>query len=103
MSPSQTPTDAEIVRRCRTNDDAAWAELVERFSRYVYAIVVQGFRLRDHDAEAVFQDVFAKAYVNLPKLRDDGAVRPWLAQLTRRACIDRLRAHPREEAADGDL
>ena len=98
------PTDSQLVARCRVGDDAAWAELVERFGRYVYAIVIQGFRLREHDAEDVFQDVFARAYVSLPSLRDDAAVRPWLAQLTRRCCIDRLRRErleePVEELAD---
>lgn len=92
--------DAELVSRCRDGDARAWAELVERYSRYVYAIVVQGFRLRDHDAEDVFQDVFARAYENLGRLRDGGAVRPWLAQLTRNVCVDRLRSAPREELSD---
>jgi RNA polymerase sigma factor (sigma-70 family) len=92
------PSDAELVQRCRAGDAAAWAALVERFSRYVHAIVVQAFRLRDADAEDVFQDVFAKVYENLGQLRDDSAVRPWLGQLTRHACIDRLRAAPRESA-----
>ena len=35
----------------------------------------------------------------LDSLRDDAAVRPWLAQLTRRLCIDRLRASARERPA----
>jgi RNA polymerase sigma-70 factor, ECF subfamily len=69
---------------------------VERFSRYVYAIAVQAFRLSPADAEDVFQDVFARVYENLDKLRSDEAVRPWIAQLTRRLCIDRLRASQRE-------
>ena len=33
-------TDAQIVSRCRAGEEAAWNELVERFSRYVYAIAV---------------------------------------------------------------
>jgi RNA polymerase sigma factor (sigma-70 family) len=90
------PTDAELVLRCRAGDDAAWAMLVDRFSRYVHAIALQGFRLDLADAEDVFQDVFTKAYEALPKLRDPDAVRPWLAQLTRRQCIDRLREVSRE-------
>ena len=89
-------TDAALVARCRRGDDSAWALLVERFSRYVYAICSQGFRLSQHDAEDVFQDVFTRAYENLGKLRNDDAVRPWLAQLTRRLCIDRLREATRE-------
>jgi len=89
-------TDARLVARCREGDDEAWRELVERFSRYVYAISVQAFRLSQHDAEDVFQDVFAKVYEKLPRLRDDDAFRPWLAQLTRRTCIDRVRSGARE-------
>ena len=89
-------TDAELVARCRAGDQQAWNELVERFSRYVYAICVQAFRLAESDAEDVFQEVFARAYQHLDKLRDDAALRPWLAQLTRRLCIDRLRANARE-------
>ena len=93
-------TDAELVARCRAGDEAAWAELVERFSRYVYAIAVQGFRLSEQDAEDVFQEVFARTYERLDRLRDDAAVRPWLAQLTRNLCVDRLRDQARVEPAE---
>jgi len=93
-------SDAELVRRCRDGEAAAWEELVDRFSRYIHAIIVQAYRLRDHDAEDVFQDVFMKAYENLGRLRNDEALRPWLAQLTRHACIDRLRAGSRTETAE---
>jgi RNA polymerase sigma-70 factor (ECF subfamily) len=89
-------TDAELVQRCRAGDDDAWRELVDRFSRYVYAIAVQGFRLPQQDAEDVFQEVFARAFERLSELRSDDAVRPWLAQLTRRLCIDRLRLNARD-------
>ncbi len=96
-------TDAVLVARCREGDDEAWRELVERFSRYVYAIAVQGFRLPPHDAEDVFQDVFARVYERLDSLREDNAVRPWIAQLTRRLCIDRLRSGAREQPGDEEL
>jgi RNA polymerase sigma factor (sigma-70 family) len=90
-------TDSQLVARCRAGDPEAWNELVDRFSRYVYAIAVQAFKLPEHDAEDVFQEVFARAYEHLPKLRDDDAIRPWLAQLTRRLCIDRLRVRSQEQ------
>ena len=83
-----TLTDAELVRLCRADDAGAWNELVERYSRYVYAIAVRGFRLSDEDAEDVFQDVFTRIYTRLDSLRDDSALRPWIAQLTRRRCLD---------------
>jgi RNA polymerase sigma factor (sigma-70 family) len=93
-------TDAQLVARCRAGDEDAWRELVDRFSRYVYAIAVQGFRLSEADAEDVFQEVFARAYERLGDLRDDEAIKPWLAQLTRRLCIDSRRASSREQASD---
>jgi RNA polymerase sigma-70 factor, ECF subfamily len=103
-------SDAELVMACRAGDDEAWQELVERFARYVHAIASQAFRMPRHDAEDVFQDVFARVFERLGTLRDDAAVRPWIAQLTRNACIDRLRASGREElgelldaAADDEL
>jgi RNA polymerase sigma factor (sigma-70 family) len=94
--------DALLVARCRTGDEEAWRELVDRFSRYVYAIAVQGFRLPQQDAEDIFQEVFARVYERLDSLREDEAVRPWIAQLTRRLCIDRLRAGSHESDADLD-
>jgi len=53
-------SDARLVARCREGDEAAWSELVTRFSRYVYAIIGQGFGLRAQNAEDVFQEVFAR-------------------------------------------
>jgi RNA polymerase sigma factor (sigma-70 family) len=92
-------TDAQLVARAREGDHDAWREIVERYSRYVYAIAAS-FRFRLQDAEDVFQDVFARAYEHLGTLRDDEALRPWLAALTRRLCIDRLRSGRREELSD---
>ena len=96
-------SDASLVARCREGDQAAWAELVNRFSRYVYAIIGQGFSLRAQDAEDVFQEVFTRTYQHLDRLRADEAIRPWIAQLTRRLCIDHIRARSREEVTDEEI
>lgn len=103
MSRYATLTDAELVRGCRADDAGAWNELVERYSRYVYAIAARGFRLSDEDAEDVFQDVFTRIYTRLDSLRDDSALRPWIAQLTRRRCLDAVAAKreiPAEEVTE---
>lgn len=89
------PSDADLVAGCRQGDPEAWNALVTRFSRYVSAIATQAFRLSDHDAEDVFQDVFTKTYERLGSLRSDSAVRPWIGQLTRNCCLDQLRASGR--------
>lgn len=89
-------SDAELVVRCRLGNQPAWNLLVERFGGYVDAIARRGYRLNDADAEDVFQDVFIRTYHGLDRLRDNDAIRPWIAQLTRRLCVDRLRAAKRE-------
>ncbi|HEU0304334.1 MAG TPA: sigma-70 family RNA polymerase sigma factor [Gaiellaceae bacterium] len=88
-------SDAELVQRCRAGDPEAWNELVERYSRYVYAICTQGFRLSAADADDVFQEVFTRVYTRLDTLRDESALRPWIGQLTRRLCLDSLAASGR--------
>ena len=100
---SAAVSDARLVARCRSGDEEAWSQLVERFSSYVYAIATQAFRLPLPDAEDVFGEVFARTYERLATLRDDEAFRPWIAQLTRRACLDRLRAAAREHPTDGEI
>lgn len=84
--------DAALVSLCREGDQDAWRELVERYSRYVYAIVTRAYGLDEDAAQDVFQEVFTRAYEHLDELRDPGALRPWIAQLARRLAIDRLRS-----------
>jgi RNA polymerase sigma-70 factor, ECF subfamily len=96
-------TDAQLVASCRNGDEDAWFELVERFSNYVYAIIVRVYRLPETDAEDTFQEVFARTYERLDSLRDDAAIRPWLAQLTRRLATDRLRISAREVVGDDPI
>jgi RNA polymerase sigma-70 factor, ECF subfamily len=88
--------DAAVVFRCRQGDEAAWPELVRAFAPYVHAIAVRAYRLSEQDAEDVFQEVFLRTWKNLGSLRSDDAIRPWIGQLTRRLCVDRLRSNARE-------
>jgi RNA polymerase sigma-70 factor (ECF subfamily) len=98
--PSDAPTRS-LVERCRRGDRTAWNELVEEYSRYVYAIILRGYRLSESDAEDVFQDVFARVFERLETLRDDEALRGWIAQVTRNLCADHLRrARPTEELTE---
>jgi RNA polymerase sigma-70 factor (ECF subfamily) len=104
-----TPTrtamiSASLIDRCRRGDREAWRDLVSEYSRYVYAIILRGYRLPESDAEDVFQDVFARVFERLETLRDDDALRSWIAQVTRNLCSDHLRrAHPHEELTEATV
>jgi RNA polymerase sigma-70 factor (ECF subfamily) len=93
-------SDAELVARCRANEQGAWDELVDRYARYVYAIAARVYRLEPSDAEDVFQEVFARVFERLHTLREADALRPWIAQTTRRCAVDALRRSGREPATD---
>jgi RNA polymerase sigma-70 factor (ECF subfamily) len=95
--PAAVDQPAGTLARCQAGDQAAWAEMVDRYSGYVYAIAVRGYGLDHASAEDVFQEVFARTFEHIDQLRDDEAVRPWVGQLARRLCIDRLRATARVE------
>jgi RNA polymerase sigma factor (sigma-70 family) len=88
--------DVELVTRCLEGDEVAWGQLVDRYARYVHAIVTRGYRLRDVEAEDVFQEVFTRVFERLHTLREPEALRGWIAQTTRRTCVDRLRLGSRE-------
>lgn len=92
--------DAAVVARCRQGDQEAWGELVDRYSRYVYAICVKAYGLREADAEDVFQDVWTRVWDRLDTLRSDDAIKPWIAQMTRRCCVDRHRSGARTDLVD---
>lgn len=99
-TPEAARREAALVARCRVGDQAAWNELIAEYARYVRAILVQGFRFDETEAQDVFQEVCARMFQKLDGLRDDGALRPWVAQLTRRIAIDRIRARRPEDATD---
>jgi RNA polymerase sigma-70 factor (ECF subfamily) len=92
--------DLQLVAACRAGDESAWGELVERYSSYVYAIAVRGFRLDEHAAEDLFQEVFARIYERLDQLRDPSSLRSWIGQLTRRLALDQLRRRAEEPLED---
>ena len=93
-------SDAELVTRCRAGDQAAWETLVDRYARYVHAIVARVYRLDAHDAEDVFQEVFARVFERLDTLRDGDALRAWIAQTARNCAVDSLRRSGREVPVD---
>ena len=78
----------------------AASEKLSELSSAEADIDLLGQRLSEPDAEDIFQECFARIYEHLDKLRDDDALRPWIGQLTRRLCIDRLRSGGREQPAE---
>lgn len=67
-----------------------------RHAPLVNAILRGAFRLETHDAEDAFQEVFTRLYIRLGSIRDEQALRGWIAQVTRNVALDWLRRASRE-------
>lgn len=96
--------DAELVRRCRAGEAAAWAALVRRYQRLVRAVVLRaGFD--EHAAADVFQTVFTRLYEQLPRLTQPDRLQAWIVTTAKREAL-RARERARRTVSltrdDGD-
>ena len=82
--------DAALVLRCRRGEGAAWAALVHRYQRLVYAIV-RRFGLDEHTAADVFQTVFARLVEHLPRIIDPQRLQAWIVTTAKREVLLALR------------
>ena len=78
--------DAALVDRCRRGDATAWAVLVRRYQRLVYAVVMRaGFD--EHGAADVFQTVFARLVQHLPTLTQPERLQAWIVTTAKREAL----------------
>ncbi|MEW6754500.1 MAG: sigma-70 family RNA polymerase sigma factor [Candidatus Latescibacterota bacterium] len=82
--------DEILVRRVLQGDRQAFADLVERYTALVHGIALEKVR-RPELAEDLVQEVFVRAYQDLPRLREPGAFGPWLGRVTGNLALDWLR------------
>lgn len=84
------PTDAELVRRAKAGELAAFEELVTRHERPVFTLA---FRLvqNTHDAEDVAQTAFLSALEHLSGFRGEASFATWLHRITTHAALKVIR------------
>lgn len=78
--------DAALVARCRRGDGTAWALLVRRYQRLVYAVVLRA-GLDEHAAADVFQTVFARLVEHLPRLTQPDRLQAWIVTTAKREAL----------------
>ena len=74
---------APLTREAAAGCEDAWRDLIGRFDPMLRGIV-RGYRLDDADVEDVVQTTWIRAYRNLDRLNEPGAVGAWLAITARR-------------------
>ena len=85
-----------LVVRAQAGDDAAFAELVERYSPRLRYFLLKLLSSAD-SADDALQDVWLDVLRNLPRLVDPQALRAWLYRIARDRAFGRLRKARRDE------
>src|SRR5512145_374015 len=83
-----------LIERCRTGDDSAFSELVDRYKDLVYGLV---YRLSPDrsSADDLAQDVFLKIHRGLPYFRGEARLSTWIYRIVQNVCSQaRARRNP---------
>jgi RNA polymerase sigma-70 factor, ECF subfamily len=75
-----------LIERCRTGDDIAFGELVERYKHLVYGMVWRLTSDRSR-AEDLAQEVFLKIYRGLPYFRGEARLSTWIYRIVANVCV----------------
>lgn len=75
-------SDEALVQACRAGDEAAWAELVERYQRLVFAIARHAGLDQEQSAD-VFQRVFTTLVERLDYIEQPALIGAWLTTTAR--------------------
>lgn len=83
--------DFELIRRAKDKgDEKAFAELMTRYRKPVYHMVLKMVR-NQSDAEDLTIEAFAKAFKNLAKFNPNYTFSTWLFRIATNHCIDFIR------------
>jgi len=90
-------TDAELLSRYMTGDEAAFREIVGRYKNSLYAFLKQF--LNRHDlVEDVFQETFMQLFASRESFDTSRPLRPWLFTIAANKAKDALRKWQRTTA-----
>ena len=93
--------DTRLVKECLAGNEAAWAQLIDKYKALIYSIPVK-YGLPAHDAADVFQATCTELLVRLPELREPRALPKWLMQVAHHECYRWKRQQQRVISRDGE-
>src|SRR5207248_4532939 len=93
--------ERELVERCRSGDEAAFQELVDRYKDLVFALIARTVQDRSR-AEDLAQDVFLRIHRGLPYFRGEARLSTWIYRIVANVCVrDQGRPTPLSLDEDG--
>src|SRR4029078_3998042 len=80
--------ERELVERCRSGDEGAFQELVDRYKNLVFALVARTVRGRSRAGDLA-QDVFLRIHRGLPYFRGEARLSTWIYRIVSNVCTQR--------------
>jgi RNA polymerase sigma-70 factor (ECF subfamily) len=78
--------ERELVERCRSGDEHAFQELVDRYKDLVFALIARTVQDRSR-AEDLAQDVFLRIHRGLPYFRGEARLSTWIYRIVANVCV----------------
>ncbi len=99
----QNTPERELAAKAARNDEAAFAEIVRRYSPRVFRVASRFFSQHGLIEEAA-QEIFLKTFVQLKNYEARGSLEGWLTRIAVTTCINLTRTAKRQpELAAADL
>ncbi len=95
-------TEEKLVAGCRRGDKRAYAALVGRYARDVFAVSF-GVVGNVHDAEDIAQEALLKGLVQIAALRKGKRFGPWICRIARNLAIDFVRRQKTHKQATAQI
>jgi RNA polymerase sigma-70 factor (ECF subfamily) len=101
MAAAGRTRDELLAMRCQLGEPLAFQELVEAMERRLF-YYIRRFLDDDEEAADVLQEVWLTVFQKVRRLKDAGALRPWIYRIAHDCAISRFRHNKKEPAADAD-
>lgn len=100
--PVEAAEEAALVHRAQQGDVAAFTDLYQRHSRWVFGVALR-LVYNPGEAEEVTQDTFVQVWKSLPRFRGESQLRTWIHRICVNRCYrsnTKRAAHRSEELPD---
>lgn len=94
-------TETDLIARAQRGDEAAFAEIFQRYKRRVYSLCLRMTRV-PADAEDLTQDVFLLLFRKISSFRGESAFTTWLHRLVANVAFMHLRKKSRPQVSLDD-
>ena len=89
-------SEADLVRRLKSGDESAFAELVKHFETRVYSLA-RGLTRTEADAEDALQDTFLSVFRNIGRFKGNASLSTWIYRIAVNSALMKRRRQRKDD------